>query len=216
MNDVQEDILTLAREVDLSRVPLRKVAEIIGRPAMSPGVVQYHISQLESKKLLYIDRKKKIQRLGSAIQDDKVYRIPIVGAASCGPALMYADERAEGYINVSKSLLRARQEDLVAIRAEGDSMNRAVVPNPNGKKAPIYDGDYVIIDTSVRDLGSNVDGYVLTIIGGLANIKKLMVRDYDIALMSESSKPELHPPIIIGPNDDAFINGRVVMVCERA
>lgn len=214
MNDVQEELIALAKEQDLSRIPLRRIAEIIKRPNMSPGVLQYHFSQLEKRRLLFIDRKAKTQKLGYGLEDENVYRVPVIGVASCGPALMFADAQVEGYVYISRSLLRARPDTLIALRADGDSMNAAKVVNPGGVETAINHGDYVIVDTHQKELASNVGRYVVSVIGGMANIKRLVKQRTGIALISESLSPELYPPIIIAPDDDYMINGRVVMVCE--
>lgn len=213
MNETQEILLRLAENNDLSRIPLRRIAELLNKPAMSPGVLQHHFAQLEKKKLLFVDRKAKIQQLGSDASDDRFYIIPIVGMASCGPANQFADEAVEGYLNISKNSLKAKGK-LFAVRAAGGSMNNAKVPTPNGLVAPIEDGDYVIVDTHYTDIADNIGKYVISIINGLANIKKLAKRAYDYALVSESINSSAYPPIIIHEDDQYLINGRVVAVVK--
>lgn len=214
MHETQERLLELARQQDLSRVPLREIAELIDKKQMSPGVLQHHFGQLEKKNLLFIDRRAKTQRLGDDVGDDRFYTIPIVGAASCGPADTVADESIEGYLKISKSSLFGGSGDLIAVRASGNSMNNAQVLTAGGRKAPINDGDYVIVDRKQLSLQDNINKYVLSIIGGMANIKKLVRRDYDIALLSESTDQKSYPPIIIHEGDDYLVNGRVVQVVE--
>ncbi len=214
MHETQERLLELARQQDLSRVPLREIAELIDKKQMSPGVLQHHFGQLEKKNLLFIDRRAKMQRLGDDVGDDRFYTIPIVGAASCGPADTVADESIEGYLKISKSSLFGGSGDLIAVRASGNSMNNAQVLTASGRKAPINDGDYVIVDRKQLSLQDNINKYVLSIIGGMANIKKLVRRDYDIALLSESTDQKSYPPIIIHEGDDYLVNGRVVQVVE--
>ncbi len=213
MHEIQKRLLKLAENGDLSRIPLREIAAMIGNESMSPGVLQHHFAQLEKKKLLFIDRKAKTQRLGSDLRDDRFYVIPIVGMASCGPANQFADEAIEGYLSISKNSLKAKGE-LFAVRAGGKSMNNACVPTPNGLTAPIDDGDYAIVDTSYISVDENVGKYIISIINGLANIKKLAKRAYDYALVSESTNMSAYPPIIIHENDDYLINGRVVAVVK--
>lgn len=213
MHELQQKLLDLAESNDLSRIPLRKIAELVGKPDISPGVLQHHFAQLEKKKLLFIDRKAKTQQRGSDLHDDRFFVIPIVGMASCGPANQFADEAVEGYLNVSRTSLRARGK-LFAVRAVGDSMNDAHVPTLNGLVAAIDDGDYAIVDTSYTAVGDNNGKYVVSIINGLANIKKLVKRTYDYALLSESTYPSAYPPIIINENDSYLINGRVVAVVK--
>lgn len=214
MHKTQEALLKLAESTDLSRIPLRKIAEIINEPKMSPGVLQHHFAQLNKKKLLFIDRKAKTQQLGADLVDDRFYAIPIVGMASCGPANQFADEAIQGYLHVSKTSLRTNGE-LFAVKASGDSMDNAKINTLNGGSSPIRDGDYVIVDTSQNSVNDNLDKYVVSIINDLANIKKLSRRNSDYALISESTNPEKYPPIIIDESDNYLINGRVLAVVER-
>ena len=48
----------------------------------------------------------------------------------------------------------------------------------------------------------------------MANIKKLAIRDYDIALLSESTDSASYPPIVVSEDDDYLINGRVIAVVK--
>lgn len=64
MSNIQEQLLELSRTTDLSRIPLRKIAELIKRPEISPSLVQHHLNRLEKRGLLFIDRKQKTQRHG--------------------------------------------------------------------------------------------------------------------------------------------------------
>lgn len=135
--------------------------------------------------------------------------IPILGAANCGNPREFAIENLEGYLTVSPSMV-PRKKKLFAVRAVGSSMNRA---NIKGKS--IEDGDYVIIDP---EFGHPRDGnYVLSVIGGSANIKRFCedVENGQIVLVSESSQ-EL-PPIYIHPKDfaDYMVNGKVVQVIKK-
>lgn len=216
MHEIQEKLLTLAHDSDLSRISLRKIAELLDQPSMSPGVLQHHFAQLEKKKLLFVDRKAKTQQLGERAEDMRFYTIPIVGMASCGPANTFADEATEGYLTVSKNSIATIKGKSFAVRASGNSMNKANIPAPNGSTAPLEDGDYAIVDTEYTDLESNKGKYIVSIINGLANIKKLAVRNYDIALLSESTDPSAYPPIIVSENDDYLINGRVVAAVKKA
>jgi len=214
MHEVQEQLLKLAASNDLSRIPLREIAAMIGSNSMSPGVLQHHFSQLEKKKLLFVDRKSKTQQLGGNVVDDRFYTIPIVGMASCGPANSFADELIEGYLNVSKKSIPPIHGQPFAVRASGNSMNNANIPTPNGSTAPLENGDYAIVDTEYIDVDRNLGKYVVSIINGMANIKKLLRRDYDYALVSESTDMPAYPPIIIHEDDNYLINGRVIAVVK--
>ena len=211
MHEIQTKLLALAGRKDLSRLTLKEMAEMIGEKGMNPSLIQYHLERLEKRGLLFVDKKARKQTFA---QDAKnLHMIPIVGTANCGPASVYAIEDVQGHLPLSKSVHLPHADKCVAVIASGDSMNNARVLTPAGAglKASIRSGDYVIVDTSDKSMEQ---GYVLSVIDGMANIKRLVKRTYDIALISESTYEDLYPPIIITPEDDYMINGRVVMVCE--
>jgi SOS-response transcriptional repressor LexA len=213
MHETQKKLLELARERDLSRIPLRSIAEIIGHEPQ-PAVIKHHLKQLEKKGLLVLDKVTKTQRLYGQAEDERVVQIPVLGAANCGEALTVADDKIEGFIDVSARTLRRRAPSLIALRTLGDSMNKAQVPTGSGGKAPIEEGDYVIVDTDTASF-VDLDGeYVVSIVNGMANIKKLLMREHDIALVSESTRG--YPPIVIDTSEqNYFLNGRVVQVIKR-
>ncbi len=131
--------------------------------------------------------------------------IPLVGAANCGPAELLAEENIEAYVRVEKKSL-PRKSGIFALRATGNSMNRAKVKGKN-----IEDGDFVLIDSEER-VAQNGD-YVLSIIDGKANLKKLKVEKGQVMLISEST--ESSKPILIMPGDDWLINGKIIQVIKR-
>jgi SOS-response transcriptional repressor LexA len=211
MHRIQEALLRLAHEQDLSKITLREIAAAIGEPNASPGLLQYHFEKLEEKNLVFVDRKRQIQRLGSELADDQLVSIPIVGSANCGPASLFAIESSHGYLRLSKKIIK-KADGLIALIANGDSMNAARINTPSpGVKAPIHGGDLVVVDTTNKAIE---DGYILSVIDGMANLKRLKKRSYDIALISESKNSYSYPPIIITSEDDYMINGRVIMVCQ--
>lgn len=213
MHEIQEKIMKLAQSRDLSNISLRELGVLIKGKEISPGILQHHFSQLEKKGLLFIDRKTKTQRIGTDVTDERFYNVPIVGAANCGDANIVAEENVEGYLKISRNKLRNVSDNLIAVRAAGDSMNDAKIPVGKKQTTVINDGDYVIIDRQPVSLEDNLKNkYVLSIIGGMANIKKLTKRQFDIALLSESKDQKKYPPIIISEGDDYLINGRVVQV----
>ena len=133
--------------------------------------------------------------------------VPLVGSANCGPATLLAEENIEGYLTVKKALL-PRASGIFALRASGNSLNRAKIKGKN-----VENGDMVLIDSEDRNIR---DGdYVLSIIGGMANLKKHKFdrKNNQIMLLSEST--ETFKPIIIMPGDDFAINGKVVGVIKR-
>ena len=208
MHKIQKAILDLASKKDLGRMTLREIGGCIGEE--HPQKVKHHLGQLKLKGFLTAESKPETPSAGGfKLNKLGLLSIPILGAANCGEAQMYADESFEGFLQVSPGMV-PRKKGLFAIKAVGSSMNRA---NVGGKT--IEDGDFVIVDRTDR---KPKDGdYVLSIIGGQANIKKF-IRDREnnqVILLSESSQ-EL-PPIYIHPQDlpDYMINGKVVRIIKK-
>lgn len=138
----------------------------------------------------------------------KHFSVPILGTANAGDASVFAEENVEGYVRVPRRLIN-KKDGVFALRIEGDSMNRAVI---NGKN--VEEGDFVLIDSENR-VPKNGD-YVLSIIDGMANLKKFE-RDKktgNIRLISESSNPD-HKPIYISSDDDFMVNGKVIGVIKK-
>jgi len=124
---------------------------------------------------------------------------------------MLAEARIDGMLPVSSKLIPSKHPDnLFAVKAIGLSMNRA---NVNGRT--IGDGDYVIVDGEDKNVKSG--DYVLSVIGGMANIKRF-IKDKEnnqIVLQSESNK--FFPPIHIHEDelDEYLVNGKVIEVIKR-
>ena len=214
MHHIQKKLLELAKTNNLAECTLRRTAELIGDPDMSPGQIQHHLLQLEKRHLLFINRKNKTQRLESPVEDDRFVLVPIVGSASCGLALNYAEEYYEGFLRISKQLLSKQPTQLknryMAVKADGESMNNARI----GKsKQPINSGDFVLVDVT-QNYAEDGD-YVLSIIGGMANIKRFKKHEEYISLESESLTPERFPPIIVDQSENYMINGKVVAVYKN-
>lgn len=212
MNDTQKALLDIARKQNIAALTLRELGVMVG-VGEKPAIVQHHLNQLERKGFLRVDRKNKKTELLFDKEDDRLVRIPVLGAANCGEALNYPSEYAESYITISKTLLGGlRAKVTAALKASGDSMNRAEISAISGGKVSIEDGDYVLIDTS--NLGGNFDGrYVVSSIDGMANIKRIKQGEHGIMLISESTKD--YPPIYIDESEQHyFVQGLVVGVIK--
>jgi repressor LexA len=213
MHEIQEKLLRLSQEENLGLLTLREIGAKVG--IGSAQIVKHHLEQLRKKGLVRIDKVKGVIEktqpgwVKGLLEGAKLLSIPIIGTANAGPALAIAEGNIEGYLRISSTLLRPRNaETFFALKVDGPSMNKALV---NGKR--IEDGDYVIIDSSHKS-PKNGD-IVLSVIDGLANIKKFFFdRENDqIVLMSESSKQI--PPITIHAHDDYRIEGKVVQVIKK-
>lgn len=137
--------------------------------------------------------------------------IPVMGAASAGPATQIADGTVQGYLKISSRLLDSRNySDLYALKVAGESMNRASI---KGQTAD--DGDYVIVDGSKRTPKNN--DHVIAVVDNLANIKRLLFdrENNQIVLISESSQDFM--PIFVHPEDEqeGLISGTVVQVIKK-
>jgi len=206
MHQIQEKILEIMETKNLSGMTLRQVGEEIGEKF--PQKIKHHLEQLQKKGFIKIDTKNKsIKRNVHSSLRSSLLAIPIVGTANCGPATIFANENIEGYLRISKSILR-KCKNIFAIKAQGLSMNKAEV---NGNI--IEDGDYLIIDSA--DTTPHDGDIVLSVIDDMANIKKY-VWDEDnsqVVLVSQSTKDI--PPIYIHEDDSFFINGKVIQVIKK-
>jgi len=173
--------------------------------------VKHHVQQLEKRSLIVADRISRILRLAplGSSKDATLETIPIIGAANCGQATLFAQENLEGTLKISKKLISNREKNIFAIRAVGSSMNRARV---NG--VSIDEGDYVVVDKS--SFIAHDGDYVLVVIDDFGVVKKF-VRGKgreEIELVSEST--EEHPPIHIHQDDQFIISGKVIYVVKKA
>lgn len=215
MHKIQQELLRVAQEKNLGQYTLREIGAFIGET--SPQKVKHHLMELEKKGLVKIDKVKGVIKKirqdweASLSGHTKLLTIPILGAVNAGPAAIFAETNIEGFLKVSSMLLAPavrNEHRLFALKVVGPSMNRAVV---GGKR--IEDGDYVIVDITDKNV-KNGD-VVLSIIDGMANIKKFYLdrESRQVVLMSESTKE--FPPIYIHEDDDFMINGKVVQVIKK-
>lgn len=211
MHIIQQKLLKLAENHDLGNMSYRKIGGLIDEE--SAQKIKHHLEQLGKKGLIKLNMKsgiiEKIKK--GAEKGSKLLSIPILGSADCGPETKFADEYVQGHIRVSSSLVTYRK-GMFAIQADGFSMNKAEI---GSLKKNIEPGDYVVVD-GTRQNPKNGD-YVLSIIDGLANIKRFYLdkENRQIVLMSESTKN--YPPIHIGEDDldHYLVNGEVVDVIKK-
>lgn len=207
MHYIQQKILNFAENLNLKRDGLRQIGRLIGEP--HPFKISYHLKKLEENGFIKIDKKTgaiKCTKNNEKLQKGLFLAIPVLGEANCGEANIFAEGNLEGYIKVSKNIIKAG-DGLLAIKVSGNSMNKANVNNQN-----IKDGDYVIVDTKKQPQSNN---YVLAIIDNCASIKKLSIdsKNKIISLVSEST--ENHPTIFIHENDKFLINGVVKYIIKK-
>ncbi|MFA4943022.1 MAG: S24 family peptidase [Patescibacteria group bacterium] len=203
MHQIQEKLLELSKKLSLKGKSLREIGDLVG-VLNQPQKIKHHLAQLEKKG--FINSLEGDSNQKSAVG---LISVPILGAANCGEANMFADDNIEGYLKVSPAMLK-KKNNIFAIRATGFSMNRA---NVNGES--IDQGDFVIVDSENKN-PQNGD-YIISIIDGVANIKKINIDEKrkQIILLSESSKD--YSPIYIHAEDaDCYhVGGRVMQVIKK-
>lgn len=192
---------------------LRDLGEAIGED--HPQKIKHHLQQLEKQGLVSVDWSN--YRIEPESRRDKPGKaegisIPILGSANCGTATVLAEEKPDGVLVVSKNMIRNPGKRLFALRAVGNSMNKASV----NKRDPIEDGDFVIVDSEDRH-PKNGD-YILSVINGSANIKRFAEDKANQRIILYSESTENYPPIFIHERDnpDYFVNGKVVSVIKAA
>ena len=208
MHPIQQKLLRLADTYNLGAMPLRDIGKIIGDE--HPQLIKHHLEQLEKKGMIEWDKENKaITKLSTTpVTNTDLIFVPVLGAANCGAAAVYADENVEGHIKVSRTLLK-NKNSVFAIRAVGASMNKANIEGKN-----IEEGDYVLIDPNDKSVMDN--DYVLSIIDGLANIKKIKLDHacQQVMLLSESSFNYTPIYIDLSEASNFFVNGKVVLVIK--
>lgn len=211
MHENQIKLMDLSKTHDLGKMTYLQIAKLIG--VKHAQTVKHHLSQLQKRGLIAMDKESGVvERIKQGVSRMAgLVAIPILGAADCGPATKLADEYVQGYLRVSSTLVPYKK-GLFAIQADGFSMNQAKI----GKsKRNIEPGDYAIVDGDVK---APEDGqYVLSVIDGLANIKKFHLdqEHHQVMLVSESTKE--YPPIVIAESeiDQYVVSGKVVEVIKQ-
>ncbi len=214
MHTIQQKLLQLSEKKNLGKYTLREIGAFVGET--SPQKIKHHLQQLEKRGFIRINKAnqiiEKIDEGGTVkgiLKNARLLSLPILGSANAGPAMVFANSNIEGYLRVSSSLLKRRRTThrLFALKVDGPSMNMAYIGNKR-----IEDGDYVIIDSEDREAAN--DDIVLSVIEGMANIKKYYVdkENNQILLMSESTHD--FPAIHIHENDDFAVNGKVIGVIK--
>lgn len=210
MNENMRKILEFYRKNDIREIGIRETARRL--KIANPQTVIYYLKKIERQGWLYYDHNTKTVKpaKNKAFAVDNYFNIPIVGSANCGPAMELAQEDIKAYLKISQKLVdRSRPDGLIAVRAVGDSLNKA-----NVSGGSIEDGDYVIVDC--RKQPKNGD-HVLSVIDGAANFKKFFKEKEEVRLVSESTLDI--PPIVLHEEDinvsGYMVNGVVVRVVKN-
>jgi SOS-response transcriptional repressor LexA len=201
----------IATHDNLGSLSLRKIAELVGAKD-KPQTVKYHLQQLEKAGFIQMNLDEGVLKLVkegfNVATKSPLYSLPIYGAANCGPATIFAEQRVEGYLKISSGLLPRNKKGLFVLKASGSSMNKAEVE----KGKVIEDGDYLLIDSEYKNF-KNGD-IVVAVVDGMANIKKYRVDKAHKRIVLESESTGKYHPIFIHEEDDLLLNGKVVGIIK--
>ena len=206
MHSIQEKLLQQIGQNGLKGMTLRQIGDLIGEKF--PQKIKHHLDQLEKKGLIKTDKNSKaITRVTSGTNKNTgLVSVPVVGTANCGPATIFATENIQGYLKISKNILK-KCKNIFAIRAQGLSMNKALV---DGKT--IEDGDYLIIDAERKNPRNGE--IVLSVIDDMANVKKYVWDEMNNQVVLVSDSTQSIPPIFIHEDDSFMVNGTVIQVIK--
>ena len=175
-----------------------------------PQKVKHHLFKLQDEGYVTINEDEEEVRV--VVNDTAqltLYQIPIYGAATCGSPTISAEDVVEGYLKVSERVLPTKDvHTIIALQCIGNSMNRAKISGLS-----IDEGDYVLVNT--RDQFPSPGDYIATTIEGCGSIKKYHfdAASGQVHLLSEST--DYHPPIILDPEDNVQLIGKVVCVIKN-
>lgn len=155
---------------------------------------------VEDRKDRRLHRSRKIRVLEDVPEGERerknLVAVPVVGAVAAGKPIL-AEENIIGELLVDADLVRVGR--FFALEVAGDSMIGA----------GIHHGDTVLVRQ--QPLAETGD-IVVAVLGGEATVKRLHLREDAIALRPENPA---HQPIMVSPEDDLRIAGKVVGV-QRA
>ncbi len=211
MHPTQQKILNLASVVKINKKNPRIIARLID--VKNPQNVTHHIEQLRRKGYISIadNGDVKIEKQNYS-ETSQLFQLPICGSANAGPAVDFAEEKIEGYLAVpSDEIGRVNKSGLFVVKVDGDSLNDA----KDLRGGPAETGDYAVIDGNNKS-PANGD-YVLSIIDGLANLKRFYNdRENNRIILKSESKMETKPIYIQGEHfQDYMINGVILMIIKK-
>lgn len=202
----QENIIGVIRELAKNHkenptgYALHKYLSNMGVGDSLKSVMQV-IEALEKKDLIKRDKKHRIYLVenDNYANLESVFSIPLYGLASCGEALAYADDSAEDFLQVSRSLFPGKKKnELFAVKALGDSMD----------KENINDGDYAIFEKyDGKYLTELEEKIVVAVINGMATIKRFKRVDKNTIALFPNSRNAIHHPIFLDKSDSILIAG---------
>jgi repressor LexA len=175
---------------------MKELGDILG---IAPASAHEQVSQLVRKGFVRRDPRKarSIEIVEEPEQDvADLAPVPIVGTVAAGVPLL-AQENIVGELLVERGVVRGGRH--FALEVSGDSMVRA----------DIHDGDYVVVrQQPIAESGD----IVVALLGDEATVKRLSIAQDRIELRPENPR---YRSMVIGPDDDLRIQGKVVAVRRR-
>lgn len=164
-----------------------------------------YLNRLEEKGLIKRTRKSRGIEITADTKGNLV-DVPILGAANAGDPALLAEENLEGYLKVSKNIIKGK--NVFAVKIDGSSMNRCRIDGKN-----IADGDFVIIDFKDRSFKNN--NKVLIEISGSATVKLYKKISKNRIGLFPMSSDKYHQPIYLTPKDEFMILGKIIDVFKN-
>ena len=191
----QQKILDFIRsEIETKGYPpsVREICAAVG--LRSTSSVHMHLTQLEKQGVIRRDATKPraLELLDSPLSRGR--SVPLVGKVTAGQPIL-AIENIEDYLIIPNDLA-AQEEDLFALRVQGESM----------VEAGILDGDIVVVHSQEQAENGDI---VVALIDDEATLKRIFYEDGHVRL-----QPENHAmaPIIV---DHADVRGKLVALVRR-
>ncbi len=126
--------------------------------------------------------------------------VPVVANVGCDDLSVYAQEQTDEFLQVDKEIVDKAQNEIVAVRAVGDSMADAGVKS----------GDYILVQFTDKVKSGD---RVAAIIGDMVTVKRLERRSGVTILYPESKDPKYKPIVL---RDNFKIAGRVLCIIPAA
>jgi len=213
MHKTQQALLDLIARQNLGAMSLRQIAGLLGGNDKAQ-TIKHHLLQLEKAGLIQLNFEEGVIKPTSRgfnrpTPQNAFYALPVVGAANCGPANIFADERVEGYLKVSSKMLPRKKSELFVLVASGSSMNMAEV----SPRKTIEDGDFVVVDRSYVDPEDK--DIIVAVIDGMATIKRYRKDRENGQIVLEAESTERFLPIFVHEGDDFVVSGRVINVIKK-
>ncbi|KKT90705.1 MAG: LexA repressor, repressor LexA [Parcubacteria group bacterium GW2011_GWC1_45_13] len=126
--------------------------------------------------------------------------VPVVANVGCDDLSVFAEEQTDEFLQVDKEIVDKAHNEIVAVRAVGDSMADAGVKS----------GDYILVQFTDKVKSGD---RVAAIIGDMVTVKRLERRSGVTILYPESKDPKYKPIVL---RDNFKIAGRVLCIIPAA